>query len=404
MTFIQVSSWGRVANLLDYALSSLRRKLVKNLLVFVVFTLVVFLFGSFQLTSRALIRSAQQVLSTAPDITVQQMSAGRQVPISITSTSQLDTIFGIKKIVPRIWGYYFDEDNGANYTVIGSSERETAVDHRLADSLQSGGRFPSTKGPDDAAAEVVVSSRVAELLQLDGRSFFSLFRPNLSQKSFRVVGLFADNLDILTADLILMDIKDARDLFAVPAGYVTDLLIDCGNPAEVDTIARKISEKLAGSRVITRNQILKTYRVVFNWRSGLGMICLLTALVAFVILAWDKASGLSSEDMREIGILKLVGWQTSDIITLRFFESLVVSGLAFTVGYLLSWLHVSLFDGLLFRPILLGWSVLQPQLTLSPDFAVSDLLLILSISVVPYLCATAIPGWRAAAVRADSVI
>ncbi len=381
--------WGRVLNLLDYSILSLKRKIIKNLLLAVVFSLVVFLFASFQLIARALTESAELVLTTAPDITVQQMSAGRQVPLAADSAAKLGAVFGIKISKKRIWGYYFDESNGANYTVLG---------------MEQGAFLGSQLGSERQRGDVLMAENVRQLLQLGKRSYFTLFRPDLSQISFKAVTTFPKELDLLTADLICMDIEDARDLFGMEEEFITDLLVTAGNPAEIDTIAGKISELLPGTRVISRNQILKTYKVVFSWRSGLGMICLLTALFAFVILAWDKASGLSREDIREIGILKLVGWHTSDIIALRFCESLVISTLSFLTGYLLAWLHVSLFDGVLFHPILLGWSVLKPTLTLAPSFAMADLLLILSISVVPYLCATAVPGWRAAAVRADSVV
>ncbi len=393
------NSLGRLLNILDYALSSLRRKMLKNSGVFAIFTLVVFLFASFLLVSRALTDAAQTILATAPDITVQQMSAGRQVSIAASAKTELAEIFGVRKIDERIWGYYFDESNGANYTVLGLQ------------SLASNGAEPDPLGLAEgrlpAANErgaVVISEDVRRHLGLDGRKHFSLFRPDLSQIPLATVGLFDRKGDILTADLILMNLADARDLFAIPEGFVTDLLVSVANVNEIDTIAVKISERVPGSRVITRKQILKTYKVVFNWRSGLGTICLLTVLGAFVILAWDKASGLSQEEKKEVGILKLLGWQTSDIILLRFCESLTVSFLAFLTGYLLAWMHVVYFDSALFRPIFLGWSVVRPMFSLVPSFAVGDLLLIFSLSVIPYLCATAVPAWRAATVRADSVI
>lgn len=394
-----MNSLGRLLNILDYALYSLKRKFFKNVSVFTIFTLVIFLFGSFQLVSKALTEAAETILATAPDITVQQMSAGRQVSLAASAKIELAEIFGIKKIDERIWGYYFDEDNGANYTVIGMQVQP----HDPAEVPLFGldeGRLPS---PDERG-KVVVSETIRHHLQLGNRKHFSLFRPNLSQASFETVGLFDRKGDILTADLILMSLADARDLFAIPEGFVTDLLVYVANPNEIETIAVKISENLPGSRVITRNQILKTYKVVFSWRSGLGTICLLTALAAFVILAWDKASGLSQEEMKEVGILKILGWQTSDLIFLRFCESLSVSLLAFLTGYLLAWMHVVFFDGALFRPVFLGWSVVRPVFSLAPPFAVDDLLLVFSISVIPYLCATAVPAWRAASVRADSVI
>ena len=185
---------------------------------------------------------------------------------------------------------------------------------------------------------------------------------------------------------------------------LTDIVVSVSNPTEIDTIAQKISERVPGSRVITKNQIHKTYRAVFGWRSGFGLVCLLGSVAAFVILAWDKASGLSEEQRREVAILKAVGWQTADVMSVRFWESVVISVLAFSIGYTLAWAHVLWFDGLLFKPVLLGWSVLNPPLSLLPVFHLADLMLIFSISILPYLAATVIPAWRSALIRPDSIV
>lgn len=393
--------FGRFLNILDYALSSLSRKFAKNCAIFVLFTLVVFLFASFQLMTRSLGTLAEKVLVAAPDITVQQMSAGRQTAIALSAKKRLGEILGVKNVTGRIWGYYFDEKNGANYTVIGlPPDAETWAG--------TPGRWPGLMegrpvGPDDRG-KAVISQNVRELLGLGERRHFSLFRPDLSMASFETVGILAESLDLLTADVMLMTQADARDLFAIEEGLVTDLLVEVANPVEIDTVAGKIAEMLPGVRVITKSQIRKTYSVAFSWRSGLGAICLLTALAAFATFAWDRASGLSREEVREVGILKVLGWQTEDIILLRFCESGAVAFLAFLTGYLLAWLHVALFQGSFLRPILLGWSVLRPGGTLTPEFALADLLLVFAVSVLPYLTATAVPAWRAAVVRADSVI
>lgn len=390
---------GRLLNIVDYALSSLRRKLLKNTGIFIIFSLVVFLLASFLLVTKGLTEAAQKILAGAPDITVQQMSAGRQVSIASSARESLTDVFGIRKIDERIWGYYFDEDNGANYTVLGLSPSAFSSSADLLFGLAEG-RLPGAT----SAGEVVVSDSVRKHLQLGSRKHFSLFRPDLSQTSFEVVGQFDQKTDLLTADLLLMSLTDARNLFDIHKGLVTDLLVDVANPAEIDTIAVKISERIAGSRVITRKQILKTYKVVFNWRSGLGTICLLTSLAAFVILAWDKASGLSQEEMKEVAVLKILGWQTNDIIFLRFCESFSLSVLAFLTGYVLAWVHVVFWQGSLFRPVFLGWSVVRPVFSIVPPFSMGDLLLVFSLSVIPYLCATAVPAWRAATVRAGSVV
>jgi ABC-type lipoprotein release transport system permease subunit len=92
------------------------------------------------------------------------------------------------------------------------------------------------------------------------------------------------------------------------------------------------------------------------------------------------------------------------VITLRFWESMVICALAFGFGYVLAWIHVLYFDALLFRPVLLGWSVLRPPVSLAVQFRLTDLLIIFSLSVLPYLAATVVPAWRSATIRPDSVV
>lgn len=352
-------------NIFDYAISLLLRRRLKNSGIIIIFSAVIFLLASFQLVTSALKDSAGKILTTVPHITVQQMSAGRQVALAINAKESLKGIFGISAVRERIWGYYFDEKNGANYTVIGLNFAD--VSPLLQNALQ-GGRLPVQNG------EIVLSSSVAESMQLGSRKNFSLFRPDLTLKSFKRVSLFDKNTALVSDDVIFMSLTDARDLFGMDDHSITDLLIDVANPAEIDTLARKIAANLPGSRVLTRKQIRKTYDVVFGWRSGFGSVCLLTSLFAFVILAWDRASGLSPEERKEMSILKITGWHTTDIMMLRFWESAVVSFLAFLIGYSLAWLHVVWSGAILFRPVLLGWSVLRPSIMFHPPFLFSDLL------------------------------
>jgi lipoprotein-releasing system permease protein len=385
----------RQLNLLDYALAGLWRRKLKNLGIFLVLTAVIFLIGSLQLLTRGLSETAVEVLEAAPDITVQQLSAGRQTSIDTQAIPKIRELFGVARVTPRIWGYYFDEANGANYTVLGLEQSAPSELPELA-----AGRYPDA----DTPGEVVISDLVHSSLELGERRSFSLFRPDLSMMEFTVVGRFARTSDLVTADTILMTIPVARELFQLPETMVTDLLVQVANPREIDTIAGKIAGMVAGSRVLTRSQILKTYSVIYSWRSGFGSICLLAALSAFVILAYDRASGLSREDLRETAILKLLGWQMGEVMAIRFWEAAILSLSALVVGYALAWLHLIWWQGALFAPLLLGWSVLRPQFTIVPSFATADLLLIAAISVLPYMAATVVPAWRSAIVRPDTVI
>ncbi len=384
-------------NILDYALSSLWRRRLKNGGIIAVFAAVIFLVASFQLVTGALTETAGRVLAATPEITIQRMSAGRQEAIPLVYGDRLQEIFGIRAMVPRVWGYYFDEVRGANYTVLG-----VAAGMPQTDAL-SGAVVGNTTWPTEPG-RVVMGRAAAATLELQPGQLFSFFRPDLSLKAMTVAGIFRPETELLTADLIAMPLADARDLFAVPAMQATDLCVYVANPAEIATIAEKIAKILPDTRVLTRPQIQKTYQVVFGWRSGFASVCLLAALAAFAILAWDKASGLSPEERREIAILKILGWETSDVLALRFWEGGLVAGLAFFLGTTLAYLHVVFGGAALFRPVLMGWSVLQPALTLAPQVTPKEVLLLLAFTVLPYLAVTVIPAWRAASAPAESAL
>ncbi len=386
-------------NILDFSLSSLWRRKLKNLGIMLVFALVIFLLGSFQMLTGALTKSAAAVLENTPEITIQKMSAGRQEAIPLAYIEKMRSIFGIRAIIPRIWGYYFDESHLANYTIM-ALESDAMPDGARLNLTLAEGRFPVSS----EAGSVVLGRSVQRILGLGERRIFSLFRPDLSLKSFNVTGVFSQQTDLLTNDLVVMNLDDARDLFGLPPAMVTDLCVYVANPTEIETIAKKIAGLLPDTRVLTKNQIKKTYQVVFSWRSGFASICLLTALVAFAILAWDKASGLSPEEKREIGILKILGWETGDILAVRFWESTLVSALAFILGCTAAYFHVAFFDATLLKPVMVGWSVIHPPFKLLPSVTLADLMLIFTFTVLPYLGATVIPAWRCSTVPPDSVI
>ena len=382
-------------NILDYGLASLWRRKSKNLSVILVFGLVIFLLSSFQFLTGSLSAVAEKSLRFAPEITVQRLVAGRQEQIPLSYQKKIKKIFGIKRIQPRVWGYHFSTTTGANITILGLPTFNDDLQKALLS-----GDMPSAGG----TGSVVLGQGVVRDLNLEGRRKFSMFRPELTQKTFTLSGQFKPDSELLTADLMLMSIEDSRDFFNMSDDSATDLLVEVANPAEIDNIARKIATLLPDTRVVTRPQIHKTYNVVFGWRSGFGSVCLLTSLAAFIILAWDKASGMTPEEKREIGILKLLGWQTGDVLAVRFYEGFAVSILALLLGCTLGYVHIAYFDGLLFRPLMFGWSVLTPHLDLRPEVHFNDVLLVICFSVLPYLAATVIPAWRAASVAPDSAI
>ncbi len=208
----------------------------------------------------------------------------------------------------------------------------------------------------------------------------------------------------MSSDLILVSEADFKRIFAVSDGYATDLVLKVRNANELDTIATKITEIFPDTRPVLRKEILSTYDAVFDWRGGMIVVILSTAVLAFIILAWDKATGLSAEEKREIGILKALGWETSDVLLMKYWEGMAVSLSSFILGILLAYLHVFFASSSVFEPALKGWSVLYPDFRLTPFINAYQVATLFFLTIIPYTVATIVPSWRAATVDPDSVM
>ncbi|HIO97942.1 MAG TPA: ABC transporter permease, partial [Leucothrix sp.] len=205
-------------------------------------------------------------------------------------------------------------------------------------------------------------------------------------------------------DLVLMSEKSYRTIFDVPEGFYTDLVLSVRNEREVHKIAEKLSLKLPDTRPILREEILRTYDSIFAWRQGIVFVLLIGAILAFVIFAWDKASGLSAEEKREIGILKAIGWETEDVLRMKFWEGAIISLTAFLLGYLLAYVHVFYASASLFEPVLKGWAVLYPDFSPVPFIDPLQIATLFFFTVFPYIVATIIPIWRVSITDPDAVM
>ena len=223
-------------------------------------------------------------------------------------------------------------------------------------------------------------------------------------RNYTVAGKMSSESELVSSDLILISEPDFRDLFQFPLALATDIVVTVRNYNELPIIAKKVVEMFPDTRPILRDEMVRTYDAVFDWRGGMMMVLLGMALLAFVIFAWDKASGLSAEERREIGILKAIGWETSDIIAVKTYEGLFVSFFSFSSGILTAYVHVFFSSAFLFTPALKGWSVLYPAFRITPFIDLYQVAILFFLTVAPYTVATIVPSWRAAIVDPDEVM
>ncbi len=370
----------RQKNILDFSLAALLRRKRKNAALVLVYTLIVFLLSSVVFFTRSIQKEASTLLAEAPEMIVQRLVAGRHELIPLSYLEKIRKIRGVQSARGRLWGYYYDPIVGANYTLLVSED-------------------PEVVPGSIAVGEGVARLRLASIGdELEFRTSAGVIR------ELKISKIFPSEVGLVSSDLVLITEEDFRGLFGLTGDYVTDLAVRVKNPRELSTIALKVAEAFPDTRQILRGDILRTYDAVFSWRGGLLITILFGSVLAFIIFAWDKASGPSMEERREIGILKAIGWETSDVLLMKFWEGMAISLSAFLPGVLLAYAHVFLASAILFEPVLKGWSVLYPRFTITPYIDGAQVAALFFLIVVPYTVATIIPSWRAAIVDPDSVM
>lgn len=385
---------GRHLRILDLALSLQGQHKIRFALDCFVYILIVFLLASALFTTAALKVKASRLLANAPDLVVQRMTAGRHDWIPVGDAESIAAIRGIASVEPRLWGYYYDPPTRATYTVLGIQEVPTA----LQDTLEGG------QARLENAWDCIIGIGVARVRMVEEGDIIPVKGGNGKLQALRVQAVFSARSQVLTNDLVILRESDWRELFLVPPDQATDLAVTVPNPIEVDTVAEKILELHPDSRPITRDLILKTYDALFSWRGSMVLFALLGSLAAFFILSWGRASSLSSEEARLLGILRGIGWDVSDIIELKIWQGISVSALSFLIGILAAHVHVFSYGCGLFTPFLQGWSVLFPEFQLEPAGEAEQILAILLLTVAPYTLATLVPAWKGASTDPDQAM
>jgi ABC-type lipoprotein release transport system permease subunit len=366
--------------LIDFTVASLLRRKGKNAGLLAVYTLIVFMLASVMLFSQAIQGEAAAVLAEAPEVVVQRMVAGRHALIPAEYLDRLGRIRGVRRKEARLWGYFYDPAVAANYTFM----------------------VPRTDPPP--AGQVAIGAGIARARGADPGDVLSFRSAGGELFSFTVARVLAEETGLVSADLVLVSEADFRGFFGIPAGRYTDIALTVANPREVEKVAQKVALRLPDARPILREEILRTYGAVFDWREGILLVLLAGALLAFVIFVWDRASGLSAEERREIGVLKAIGWETGDVLRMRLWEGALISLAAFLMGYVLAYGHVFLLGSPLFEPVLKGWSVLYPRFDLAPRVDGLGVATLFFFTVVPYTAATLVPVWRSAVTDPDEVM
>jgi ABC-type lipoprotein release transport system permease subunit len=189
----------------------------------------------------------------------------------------------------------------------------------------------------------------------------------------------------------LLHPDDVRQILAIPAGYVSDLIVDVFHDQEVNAILPDLAEAFPWPvRISTRNEVTNIYMAGWARRSGIAYLTFLPAILAIALIVVSTVRNQIGRRY-ELGLFKALGWTTKDLLRLQIFKSLFIGIPAITCGMAISY-------GLVFWPgtcwagyIFLGWNENPPALYLNAAGAFMVLLQIALLIFLPYFTAALLP-------------
>ena len=384
--------------LIEYAISSLLRQKSKSIFISIVFSLLIFLLTSVFFITSSIKHELDSTLESLPQIIVQNVKAGRQYDIDIDSIDSILSINGVNDAVARVWGYYYFEQLGVNFSLVGVNEYESQYKKSLQNIIE---KFELNS---DDASMVVGSGVLKAMKQAYYKEYFNFIKPDGSIKKVNIAGVFDAETNLESNDMIVMSKDSIREIFDIEESKATDIVVKVLNPDEISTVATKIKQIYPNYNVITNEDLKVSYQNIFNYKSGIFLALFIVSLFTFFIIIYDKASGVSSEEKREIGILKAIGWRVEDVLKEKFYESFILSFFSYILGVGLALFFVYVLQAPFLRDIFIGYSDIKPVFELPFIFDIATLILVFLLSVPIYVAATIIPSWRVATLDADEVI
>ena len=320
----------RFKNLLNYSFNCIKRYKVRTIVILVCLSIAATTFSSVAFMKDGLARESELSLKYSPDLTVQGISAGRQAFIDTRYIGIIRGIGGVSEVVPRIWGY--GNVGNSLLVIVGLDLRNSTLTSAEAYPLESGTFLDAQRN-----GTLVIGKAVASLLGAKVGSVVTILSESNKARQYEVVGVFNSESSIYNADMILMNINDARIFFDVPEGKVTDInvYVSATDPANyvplLDYVARDISSQ-PNVRVLTKDVLLKAQETTIGARSGFFSIVWYVILIAVAIVAFNQTVVVGHESKFEVGLLKALGFSTSDVIQVRLIESAVLGALAGSIG------------------------------------------------------------------------
>ena len=366
----------------------LHKQKTKYISIFILATLTIFLLSTVIFIKSSLQNEILKTLESHNDFIIQREFGGRIFDIENQLEDRLKNIYGVKNITKRVYGRYKFLSEDVYFTIIG-------VDFsNLNKELKNLGLQNISND------EMIVGFEVDNLLKkYKYTNYYDFFLPNKEIKKVKIAKVLEKESNIISSDIIILDINLARDILGINRDFSTNIAFDVPNELERANIKQKLQRLDLELNIIQKEDILKKYETIFNYKGGVFLILYLVVLFAFIMILYQRYSQVSINERKQIAIFKAIGYSVRDIIKIKMSENFVVAFVSYLFGVLLAYFFVFILNAPILKNIFIDFSNIKNDFIIYPYIEFSTFVTLFLFFMVLFLSSVLIPVWKISAIN-----
>ena len=369
----------------------------KHIAIFIISILIVFLISSVLFISNSLKKEAFSTLENQSDFVIQKINSEKILDTPISWIEDFSSINGIKNTQQRVYGQYYFMPENVYFTIVGLDLFEENTNKNLKELLK-------ILNISDFLQKdsMIIGNGIKKIF--DKYHYFDSYDFKLSNNKLTTVKIFKDlpqEANLVANDLIIMDINLAKRILNINEENSTDIVLNVPNNLERQNIKEQLILKHSNIRILQKESLKKEYENMFNYKGGIFLVLFIVVIFTFILILYQRYSMISSNDKKEIGILKAVGWSIKDIIKLKIIENFIVGFMAFIIGIIISYIFVFILNAPILKNIFIGFSNIQNDFILNPNIDFTIIVTLFLFFIIPFLSAILIPVWKISIIDAN---
>lgn len=183
---------------------------------------------------------------------------------------------------------------------------------------------------------IILGSGLANSISVSMGDNVSLLTSDGVSRNFKVIGIVETGSSGVDKSKAMISIHSARNLFSKNRNYASDILVSLKDYNRADRVAEAMTKKISykveswkeGNSQLESSSIL---------RNILAMVISFTILIVAGFGIYNIMNMTVNEKMREIAILKAMGFDGKDIVHIFLMESLIIGFIGGLIGLLLGY-------------------------------------------------------------------